>query len=122
MSLLPAKDPDLAANHRQWQALRPIALIFIATPTTMKILTGTLAPTSGDVRVNGISLSEDPKSAKRHLGYLPDQPPVAFRQARPLPGRRVRREGRLRPGRLDAAPASARRTATSTGRPARCRG
>lgn len=44
--------------------------------TTMKILTGTLAPTSGEVRVNGVSLGENPKAAKRHLGYLPEQPPV----------------------------------------------
>ncbi len=44
--------------------------------TTMKMLTGNLAPSSGDIRVNGISLREQPKRAKQHLGYLPEQPPV----------------------------------------------
>ncbi len=44
--------------------------------TTMKMLTGNLAPSSGEVVVKGISLHDDPKPAKRHLGYLPEQPPV----------------------------------------------
>jgi ABC-2 type transport system ATP-binding protein len=44
--------------------------------TTMKMLTGNLAPTSGEVLVKGISLREDAKAAKRHLGYLPEQPPL----------------------------------------------
>jgi ABC-2 type transport system ATP-binding protein len=44
--------------------------------TTMKILAGVLAPSSGDVRINGISLREEPQAAKTHLGYLPEQPPV----------------------------------------------
>ncbi len=44
--------------------------------TTMKMLCGCLAPSSGEVRINGISLREDPAGAKRSLGYLPEQPPV----------------------------------------------
>jgi ABC-2 type transport system ATP-binding protein len=44
--------------------------------TTMKMLAGCLAPSTGDIRINGESLREDPKAAKRHLGYLPEQPPV----------------------------------------------
>jgi ABC-2 type transport system ATP-binding protein len=44
--------------------------------TTMKILTGNLSPTAGAVRVCGHDLREEPKAAKRHLGYLPEQPPV----------------------------------------------
>lgn len=44
--------------------------------TTMQVLTGNLAPSSGAVRVNGIDLLESPKEAKRHLGYLPEHPPV----------------------------------------------
>jgi ABC-2 type transport system ATP-binding protein len=42
----------------------------------MKMLTGNLAPSAGEVLVNGASLHADPKTAKRHLGYLPEQPPV----------------------------------------------
>ena len=44
--------------------------------TSMKMLTGNLSPSSGDVLIRGISLRESPQSAKRHLGYLPEQPPV----------------------------------------------
>ncbi|MFT4046822.1 MAG: ABC transporter ATP-binding protein [Solimonas sp.] len=44
--------------------------------TTMKMLTGNLAPSDGDVRIKGVSLREQPKLAKSHLGYLPEQPPV----------------------------------------------
>jgi ABC-2 type transport system ATP-binding protein len=44
--------------------------------TTMKMLTGNLAPTGGTVKINGIDLAADPKSAKRAIGYLPEQPPV----------------------------------------------
>ena len=44
--------------------------------TTMKMLAGVLAPTEGHVIVNGISLAEQPRAAKRQLGYLPEQPPL----------------------------------------------
>ncbi len=44
--------------------------------TSMKMLTGNLSPTSGEVRIKGQSLRDNPQAAKRHLGYLPEQPPV----------------------------------------------
>jgi ABC-2 type transport system ATP-binding protein len=44
--------------------------------TTMKMLSGCLAPTEGEVKINGISLAENPKAAKASLGYLPEQPPL----------------------------------------------
>lgn len=44
--------------------------------TTMQMLTGNLAPTTGSIQINGIDLLEEPRQAKRHLGYLPEQPPV----------------------------------------------
>ncbi len=44
--------------------------------TTLKMLAGCLAPSAGDIRIKGISLREEPKLAKTHLGYLPEQPPV----------------------------------------------
>ncbi len=44
--------------------------------TTMKMLTGNLAPSSGEITIKGASLREAPKAAKQHLGYLPEQPPV----------------------------------------------
>jgi len=44
--------------------------------TTMQMLCGVLAPSSGAIKINGFDLSEQPLSAKRHLGYLPDTPPL----------------------------------------------
>ena len=44
--------------------------------TTMRMITGNLAPSAGRVTINGIDLLEDAKLAKRHIGYLPEQPPV----------------------------------------------
>lgn len=44
--------------------------------TTMKILTGYLKPTSGTVKVNGISVVQDPVSVKQLIGYLPEGAPA----------------------------------------------
>lgn len=44
--------------------------------TIMNILTGYLAPTSGEVEVAGFSLPEEAQKAKACVGYLPEQPPL----------------------------------------------
>lgn len=44
--------------------------------TTMNILTGCLAATSGQVRIDGVDIFEDTMAAKKHLGYLPELPPL----------------------------------------------
>lgn len=44
--------------------------------TTLQMLTGNLAPSTGQIQVNGVDLLEEPRQAKQHLGYLPEQPPV----------------------------------------------
>ena len=44
--------------------------------TTMNILTGYLSSTSGNVSVAGINVLENPLEAKKHIGYLPEQPPL----------------------------------------------
>ena len=44
--------------------------------STMQMITGNLAPGAGQVRIAGIDLLEQPKQAKREIGYLPEQPPV----------------------------------------------
>jgi ABC-2 type transport system ATP-binding protein len=44
--------------------------------TTMNIMTGYIAATSGDVRINEYSIMEDPEEAKSFIGYLPEIPPV----------------------------------------------
>ena len=44
--------------------------------TTMKIITGYMAPTSGQVNVAGFDIFEDPLEVKKRIGYLPETPPV----------------------------------------------
>ncbi len=44
--------------------------------TTMKIITGFMAPTSGEVKVAGFDVFENPLEVKSRIGYLPETPPV----------------------------------------------
>ena len=44
--------------------------------TTMNIMTGCLSATSGTVIISGYDIYEQPKEAKRRIGYLPEQPPL----------------------------------------------
>jgi len=44
--------------------------------TTMQILSGNLAATSGQVKINGFDILNEPRQAKAALGFLPEQPPL----------------------------------------------
>ena len=44
--------------------------------TTMNMLTGYISATSGSASIEGIDVLENPKEAKRHIGYLPELPPL----------------------------------------------
>ena len=44
--------------------------------TTMNIITGCLSATSGQVTIDGHDIFEEPKEAKRAIGYLPEIPPL----------------------------------------------
>lgn len=44
--------------------------------TTMNIMCGVLKQTEGDVYIKGISISKNPVEAKRHIGFLPQVPPL----------------------------------------------
>jgi ABC-2 type transport system ATP-binding protein len=43
--------------------------------TTLRMIAGLLAPSSGQVLIGGVELSEQPSGARR-LGYLPELPPL----------------------------------------------
>ncbi|MDO4321685.1 MAG: ABC transporter ATP-binding protein [Lachnospiraceae bacterium] len=44
--------------------------------TTMNILTGYIAPSSGEVKINGHDILEDAEAARKCIGYLPEIPPI----------------------------------------------
>ncbi len=44
--------------------------------TAMNILTGYLASSGGKAYINGIDILENPIEAKKHIGFLPEQPPL----------------------------------------------
>lgn len=44
--------------------------------TTMNIISGYLSATSGTVTIDGYDIVDEPKEAKKRIGYLPELPPV----------------------------------------------
>lgn len=44
--------------------------------TTMQIITGNLAPSTGQIDICGFDLLDSAKQAKANIGYLPEQPPL----------------------------------------------
>jgi ABC-2 type transport system ATP-binding protein len=44
--------------------------------TTMNIMCGVLNQTEGQVYIDGIDMREDPQSAKKQIGFLPQTPPL----------------------------------------------
>ena len=44
--------------------------------TTMNIMCGVLKQTEGSIYIKGINMREHPIEAKRHIGFLPQHPPL----------------------------------------------
>ena len=44
--------------------------------TTMRVITGFLPATEGSVTVSGFDVFKNPMEMKKHIGYLPEHPPV----------------------------------------------
>lgn len=44
--------------------------------TLVKLLSGLLQPTKGEILLDGINIVENPKEAKALIGYIPDEPTV----------------------------------------------
>ncbi len=47
--------------------------------TAIKLITGILGPDSGTIRINGISINENPIEAKKQFGFVPDSPDMFLR-------------------------------------------
>jgi ABC-2 type transport system ATP-binding protein len=77
---------DLTKNYGQHRAvdgvsfrIEPGEIVGLLGPngsgktTTMRMLTGFFSPTSGNVSIAGCSVRDDPREARRHIGYLPER-------------------------------------------------
>lgn len=49
--------------------------------TTMNMMTGCLSATAGRVCIDGYDIFEEPKKAKKRIGYLPEQPPLYMNES-----------------------------------------
>lgn len=67
---------DVTLQLKQGEVLGLLGPNSAGKSTTMHMLTGNLAPNSGKIEICGIDLLDDPESAKAHLGYLPEIPPL----------------------------------------------
>lgn len=73
--------PQLAVNQLDFEVYKGEVLGFLGPngagkSTSMKMLSGNLAPNEGEITINGYDLLSQPKQAKAHIGYLPEQPPL----------------------------------------------
>lgn len=67
---------DLSLSLSRGDVLGLLGLNGAGKSTTLKLLSGTLVPDSGDIFVSRFSMHEQPLEARARIGYLPDQPPL----------------------------------------------
>ncbi|MGH8599014.1 MAG: ABC transporter ATP-binding protein [Gammaproteobacteria bacterium] len=67
---------DLNLELRRGEVLGLLGLNGAGKSTTLRVLTGVLTPHRGTVTIVGHDLARAPLAAKRHLGYLPEIPPL----------------------------------------------
>lgn len=67
---------DLSFELRQGDILGLLGPNGAGKSSTMHMLAGVLAPSAGRILVNGFDLLDQPRTAKKQVGYLPEQPPL----------------------------------------------
>ncbi len=67
---------DLSLTIKRGEIVGLLGLNGAGKSSTLRLLSGLLTPDSGDVRIAGYSIQEEPLEARARLGYLPDQPPL----------------------------------------------
>lgn len=65
-------DLDLAVNAGEIVGL--VGPNGAGKTTTLRVLTGIIKPTTGDVVVNGFDMLRNPLDAKKRIGYIPERP------------------------------------------------
>jgi len=67
---------DLSFELKQGDVLGFLGANGAGKSTTMQMLSGVLAPSAGRILINDIDLLDQPRQAKKQLGYLPEKPPL----------------------------------------------
>lgn len=67
---------DVSLELRRGEVLGLLGPNGAGKTTTMQMITGNLAPSSGQVQICGIDLIDRPIQAKSRIGYLPEVPPL----------------------------------------------
>ena len=67
---------DVSFSVPRGQVLGLLGLNGAGKSTTMNIIAGCLAATSGTVTIDGVDIVKDPLVAKKKIGYLPEIPPL----------------------------------------------
>src|SRR5258708_39563808 len=79
-NLTKAFGPKLAVNNISFSVNRGEVLGFLGPngagkSTTMRMITGFIPPTEGEVVIGGFNIGQSPIAAKRIIGYLPENAP-----------------------------------------------
>ncbi len=67
---------DVSLELRRGEVLGLLGHNGAGKSTTLKMLTGCLPPSGGEIAVCGINLLKNARTAKAHIGYLPETPPL----------------------------------------------
>ena len=67
---------DLSFSVKKGEVLGFLGPNGAGKSTTMRMVTGFLPVTAGDIRICDISMIKDPQEAKRKIGYLPESAPL----------------------------------------------
>lgn len=80
-NLIKRYDDHLAVDHLSFKVEKGQIYGFLGPngagkSTTMNIITGYISATEGEVLINGHDIFEEAEEAKKHIGYLPELPPL----------------------------------------------
>ena len=67
---------DITIDLNQGEVLGFLGPNGAGKSTTMKMVSGFLTPSSGQIKLNGVNILEKPNIAKLNLGYLPEGAPA----------------------------------------------
>ncbi len=67
---------DLNLDLQRGEVLGLLGINGAGKSTTLRMIAGMLAPSSGSVMLEGLDLYANPERARRDIGYLPEEPPL----------------------------------------------